>query len=497
MSKITFPPAGRAAGALLPGGPERGWRTHLYWYVDAALAPDDMALRARYGAWWCEGWRTAEEYWERMFAKFFSTGTDRVDTCFVYIYLTAYHDQKQLPPQALAIIEQFFAYVRKKRITILLDFCYCDNFQDLSTCADEETMLAHMAQLSPIVRRNADVIHCIKEGFCGAFGEWAYQHPPVDHARVTRGIVESFCDGTGLCYLARLPQYKSAIGRGSRFARRIGFANDAVYGEQTRKNWHSGGFQLGTPAWEQVSRECAYAPNDGEMCTNYAMTHYHNDETGGTGIIPYGIDVIAEAAHHRFSTLSIWHGCHDYQPQNEPLRIMDEWKKQPVTPALLTERQVVFDPDWFSGDDCSCFAFLRDHLGYRIVLQEAELSADGTIVLRLKNYGFSAAFRMQSGFALLDERFDPLIEASCGDPETWVSHDPEDPRSVAVPTYTLTACLPRPADARPVYAAFYLRNALSCYASVANAVPTVGGYVLLGRLPERCPEACGAGENGG
>ena len=38
MSKITFPPAGRAAGALLPGGPERGWRTHLYWYVDAALA---------------------------------------------------------------------------------------------------------------------------------------------------------------------------------------------------------------------------------------------------------------------------------------------------------------------------------------------------------------------------------------------------------------------------------------------------------------------------
>ena len=75
MSKITFPPAGRAAGALLPGGPERGWRTHLYWYVDAALAPDDMALRARYGAWWCEGWRTAEEYWERMFAKFFSTGS--------------------------------------------------------------------------------------------------------------------------------------------------------------------------------------------------------------------------------------------------------------------------------------------------------------------------------------------------------------------------------------------------------------------------------------
>ena len=46
MNKITFPPAGRAAGALLPGGPERGWRTHLFtgWQGWAARLVDEGLL---------------------------------------------------------------------------------------------------------------------------------------------------------------------------------------------------------------------------------------------------------------------------------------------------------------------------------------------------------------------------------------------------------------------------------------------------------------------
>lgn len=242
--------------------PERGWRTHTYWFVDWALNPQKlMDISAAYG----KRWENRYQYWENQCYYFFDTDHDHVSTAFVYIYLTAYHNTPILPQEALDCIEEFFDFVRKKKFTMLLCFAYCDNATQLDTCASEDIMIAHMKQLEPIIKRNSDVVHCLKAGFSGAYGEWAFQEPPIDYANITNAIMKYLSKPTGLQYLSRLPRYKNSIGTDSPFYHGIGFSNDAIYGEQSRNGWHSGDFQYGTDEWKQVCRE-GHLPPTTERC---------------------------------------------------------------------------------------------------------------------------------------------------------------------------------------------------------------------------------------
>ena len=481
VSNKKFSSSTKDMDSLLAKNPSRGWRTHTYWYVDWALNPQKLLeVSAQYG----KRWENRYQYWENQYSHFFNTGDDYTATAFTYIYLTGYENTMELPQEALDCIEEFFDFVRKKKFTMLLDFCYCDEATQLETCADEGIMIAHMRQLAPIVKRNADVVHCIKAGFVGAYGEWAYQDPPVNYSNVTRGILKFFCEPTGLQYLARLPKYKNSIGKKDPLYSRIGFSNDAVYGEQTRTGWESGGFQLGTDAWDQVCREGAFAPNDAEMCTNHQMNEYFNPETGTKGIIPYGIDVIAEAAHHWFCTMSVWHGNHDYNSNWDSVRIMDTWKKQNLTPQMLQERNIVYDPSWFQDKNGkaitrNCFEFLRDHLGYRIELQNVSVTKDGSVTLKLKNYGMAAAFRMKSGFALLDENYNVVSIVKAGEPETWYSHDPYNWLDTHLMVHTVQANIRLPQKKGNYYLAFYLKNDLDMYAYMSNTMDRAGGYHIL------------------
>ena len=466
----TFSPATASNDGLTDNNPERGWRTHLYFEVgDAVRAGNDY-----------------RSVFEDVYNYFFGKITDdHVSTAFTYIYLSDWYDVPVLPPEALDIVDKFCAFAREKKFSMLLSFCYAsDPAGDLSGCATQDIMLAHISQLAPLVKKNKDVIHCIKNGFVGSYGEWAYQKPEVDKGAVMTAIVNEFCKPTGLAFLSRLPRYKNLVSGDPSVYDRVGFANDAIYGEQTYKDWCSDELQKGTPAWEQISEEGAYYPNDGEMCTNYAMTHYHNSESGGTGIVPYGFDVIKETGHHWFSTMSIWHGNYEYRPDDDFVRIMDTWKQQSVTPAMLNEARVVYDPLWFCDRDGNtvsrnCFEFLRDHLGYRISLQSVSMAEDGAVSLKLKNYGFAAPFRMKSGLVILDENGKVVSETQAGDPEKWYSHNPKNWSDTAILEHTVNAQLDLPTESGTYRLAFYMENELGVPANTANVIERDGKYHIL------------------
>lgn len=481
MKKLSFFDGSTIAERYTRFNPERGWRTHTYWHVGWALDPQFLL---KISSQWGKRWENRYEYWENQCYYFFDTGDDYTPTAFVYIYLDAYHDTPVLPQEALDCIEEFFAFVRKKKFTMLLNFSYCDEATDLRDCATEDIMIAHMKQLEPIVERNRDIVHCLKAGFVGAYGEWAFQEPPVDCKTVTNAIMQYLSKPLDRQYLSRLPRYKNTIGTDSPYYHGIGFSNDAIYGEQTRRGWNSGDFQYGTEEWEQVCREGAFAPNDGEMCTNHQMLTYYNAESDSTGIVPHGIEVIAEAAHHWFNTLSVWHGNHDYNPVWDSLRIMDNWKKEPVTPQMLEEHKVVYDPSWFINEkgetvERSCYEFLRDFVGYRISLISATVTDDGEVTLKLKNHGMSAAFCMTSGFAVLDKRFRILTTVEAGHPETFYSHNPHNWEDTTVLEHTVSAKLPMPQTAGQYHLAFYMKNDLGVFAYMSNRIPTVDGYHIL------------------
>ena len=80
---------------------------------------------------------------------------------------------------------------------------------------------------------------------------------------------------------------------------------------------------------------------------------------------------------------------------------MDVWARVPVDPMFLRQRNLPFEEDYFTDEKGnhvwrSYYEYIRDHLGYRIVLEEAEV--DSEIVagkdfharISLQNHGFSA-----------------------------------------------------------------------------------------------------------
>ena len=80
---------------------------------------------------------------------------------------------------------------------------------------------------------------------------------------------------------------------------------------------------------------------------------------------------------------------------------MDVWARVPVDPMFLWQRNLPFEEDYFTDEKGrhvwrSYYEYIRDHLGYRIVLEEAEV--DSEIVadkdfharISLRNDGFSA-----------------------------------------------------------------------------------------------------------
>jgi hypothetical protein len=75
----------------------------------------------------------------------------------------------------------------------------------------------------------------------------------------------------------------------------------------------------------------------------------------------------------------------------------------------------------------SQFEYVRDYLGYRLALNN--YSAKGSlsvgspleVAVNLTNYGFSAAFNIESGFAILDENDNVVSFTKAGDPKKWYS----------------------------------------------------------------------------
>ena len=80
---------------------------------------------------------------------------------------------------------------------------------------------------------------------------------------------------------------------------------------------------------------------------------------------------------------------------------MDVWARVPVDPMFLRQRNLPFEEEYFmdvKGNHVwrSYYEYIRDHLGYRIVLEEAEVDSEIAAgqefhaTVKLRNHGFSA-----------------------------------------------------------------------------------------------------------
>ena len=446
-----------------------------------------------------------------------------------YINFDDCNTAEQIPDKYFKALDIYLNACRARKLRVVWRHCYghttnkyIANKDDLeylkAVCADEETMVRHIKQIGEYIGKNTDVIHKVSSGVIGN-GEYtaSFQWPQVDFDTITDAIVRYMCVPNDLLFSVRVPRYKKSLldswraehGEEYPYADYIGFNNDCVYGETTKRDAYSACYSYNHnpnichdrdkcfmrsdeafDMWQWVNETCAYTSQCGEMYTNHGMV-----ETAK--IMTDGFEVIKEMAHHRHTTLSNWHTMGEAGDASN--NVMKHWVEQEtVTAEMLDNAGIIYDPNWFKDEngntiDRNPYDFIRDHLGYKLVAEKSNLSGDlgrkGTLKVDLtfKNYGFAAAFFLESGFAILDSKYNVVSTVEAGDPNKWISlpadyYATEKNSSVQddVITYTIDATLTLPETEGTYYIAFYLKNGLNDYAMLSNDIKFEGkGFNIL------------------
>lgn len=313
-----------------------------------------------------------------------------------YCFLMNYA-HSPLSPEKLADIERFFRKVRSAGAKLLLRFAY-----ELSPSADgpdAATVLRHVVQLGPLLRSYSDVIYVLECGFVGKFGEWhnSFNHLQEDGA-FQRELISAVLEElpADRCTMMRYPVLKQRIfgtvplteeaAFGASPEARIGHFNDGFLAGGS----HGGTFNradklLDSPAdMDYIARESRFLPQDGEL--------FWRDASGPA--LPQ--DALNLFAAWHYDTFGFVHGNELFE--GKPGYSIDVWKHVPVDPLFLKDAKFSVSPDYFHDERGrfvwrSCYEFIRDHLGYRLELESAELKVENgklSAVLDLHNRGFSA-----------------------------------------------------------------------------------------------------------
>ena len=119
---------------------------------------------------------------------------------------------------------------------------------------------------------------------------------------------------------------------------------------------------------------------------------------------------------------------------------------------------------------------------------DATVSDKMNVSVKLKNYGFAAAFCMESSLAILDKNGNVIEEIKAGDPSTWYNLAPDyytvERKSSAqndVLTHTVTAGFNLPKKGE-YYVALRIENTAGQTAKLANDIQYINGYAILGEF---------------
>lgn len=117
---------------------------------------------------------------------FSASRRDGITLLHSYVRLDEDRD-RPIPAATLERLDEGLAAVRASHLKIILRFAYNQGpYPDSAPDATTERILAHIAQLGPVLRRNADVVAAVEAGFIGAWGEWHTSTHGLDQDRAAQ-----------------------------------------------------------------------------------------------------------------------------------------------------------------------------------------------------------------------------------------------------------------------------------------------------------------------
>jgi Domain of unknown function (DUF4832)/Domain of unknown function (DUF4874) len=307
-----------------------------------------------------------------------------ISTLRLYFLIDEFRDSA-ISTDALKFLTDQFNTARGAGVKLIPRFAY--NFPQSGSYpykdpdATQSRVLAHIAQLEPVLKANADVIAYVEIGFIGAWGEWHSSTnnlvDPEPNTKVndaSRAIVKRLLEALPKTRMVaqRYPRYKQELFSTEPLAvteaftgserSRVGAHNDCFLASNTDYGTYSDNAteQEATKAF--LERDNLYLPQGGETCNNDANAQPY---TGCT-------NALKDMARLRYTSLNRGYLTDVYA----------RWKKE------------------------GCLDEATRRLGYRFSLLESTLpesakpGAGLTVKLSLKNEGFAAPFNPR-GFALV------------------------------------------------------------------------------------------------
>lgn len=189
----------------------------------------------------------------------------------------------------LALLQDDFNAIRQAGLKVVIRFAYTDVYHETPPYGDasKSQVLAHIAQLEPLLRSNADVIAVVQAGFIGTWGEWYYTDwfvadptqpwniTPADYAN-RREVLYRLLDALPASRPTQLrtPTYKQQVLQTTQpvspaqafsgsYLSRTGHHNDCYLASDTDFGTYPDASQSQYP---YLSADTLYTPMGGETC---------------------------------------------------------------------------------------------------------------------------------------------------------------------------------------------------------------------------------------
>lgn len=335
--------------------------------------------------------------------------SDSVSLVQTYFYLTDLVG-KDLSAEDFKTMDVFFNKLRELGKKVVLRFAYETAFMGRASKGPTETdVLRHAQQLKPFLETNKDVIQVVQAGMIGAWGEWHSSVHGLEGSDLTKqNILKAVCNMTpqGRYIQVRVPGYKNLLKENIERYNRLSFHDDFIV---IKKHQWDGGMSEGTKAYNQILAESPFLPVDGELpWGSWSMNE--DPDSPEAGWIIDGLQTARRLFLQHYTSLSV---IHNYKEKGTKDKYsMMYWKETPITEEFLSQNKMPVSNGYFQKKDGTkvernAFEYIRDHLGYRIELQEMNFpltlsrTVENDIEISLINRGFSTLFNEHPVYLVL------------------------------------------------------------------------------------------------
>lgn len=424
--------------------------------------------------------------------------SDSITLVQTYFYLTEIIN-KPIAPKHFEAMQTFFDKLRELGMKAVLRFAYEKDMGRAPIGPMEADIKRHTQQLKPFLEANKDVILVVQAGFIGAWGEWhSSVHGLENSDEIKKNILTQICDMAPESRMVqvRVPAFKNLLKEDAMRYNRLSFHDDFIVIKQP----HAGDGEMseGKPYYEQIVRESPYLIVDGELPWGFWSVNNDPDDEQGSWLID-GAQTARRLFLQHFTSLS---AIHNYKEGNATEKFsMQYWKETPISEQFLIANKMPFSNTYFLKKDGtkatrSEFDYIRDHLGYRIELQQLKVNPEwkkGTqnhVDISLINRGFSTLFNEHPVYLVLIDSAGNVCHSTLTGVQVndWQPYHPQDagrtpllhhiPASIDLPatfpagTYQLGLWIP---DGSKTLM-YDPRYAIRCANSDVDWITTTGGY---------------------